>query len=58
MKHSDELRQIAKDIVRTEAGGLHKSQYWGLRLRLIAMKLDAKDAPLTSQFSRQTNACG
>ena len=35
-KMSDELRQIAKEILRDETGGLNKSQYWALRLRLIA----------------------
>ena len=51
MDHSKELRTIADDIVKTEAGGLDNSQYWGLRLRVIADIFDAKDAPLTSQSS-------
>ncbi len=36
MKPADELRHISKEIVRSMAGGLETSQYWGLRLRLIA----------------------
>jgi len=40
MRNSDELRNISKEIVNTEAGGLKASQYWGLRLRLIADAID------------------
>ena len=58
MNHSDELRKIAKDIVKTEAGGLKNSQYWGLRLRWIAMKLDAKGASLSSIFTRPNKQKG
>jgi len=41
MEPSDELRHIAGEIIRTMAGGLEASQYWGLRLKLIASKIDA-----------------
>jgi len=36
---SDELRDIAKEVVRSQAGGLRKSQYWGFRLQLIAERV-------------------
>ncbi len=45
MDHSKELRMIADDIVKTEAGGLNNSQYWGLRLRLIADILESGGTP-------------
>ncbi len=56
MDHSKELRMIADDIVKTEAGGLDNSQYWGLRLRLIADILESggtPGAPITDQHSQQ-----
>ena len=37
-----ELRNIAKEVVRKEAEGLEESQYWGLRLRLIADKISSQ----------------
>ncbi len=56
MDHSKELRTIADDIVRTEAGGLGNSQYWGLRLRVVADILESGDIPpLINQSSRTTN---
>ncbi len=55
MDHSKELRIIADDIVKTEAGGLDNSQYWGLRLRLLADILESGNAPITSHSSRSNN---
>ncbi len=52
MDHSKELRLIAADIVKTEAGGLNNSQYWGMRLRVLADILESGDAPITDQSSR------
>ena len=36
----DELRSIAKEMVRTMVWGLEASQYCGLRLRLIANEME------------------
>ena len=55
MNHSEELRKIAMDIVKNKVGGLHKSQYWGLRLKIIADMIDSIDAPLTNQSSRPSS---
>ncbi len=55
MDHSKELRTIADDIVRTEAGGLDNSQYWGLRLRVVADILESGDVLPANQSSRTTN---
>ena len=41
MEPSEELKHIAMEIVHEMAGGLEASQYWGLRLRLIADKIDS-----------------
>ena len=49
-KNSDELRHISKEIVREVAGGLKTSQYWGLRLRLIAD--DIEESKYNSQMQR------
>ena len=53
MDHSKELRLIADDIVKTEAGGLNNSQYWGMRLRVLADILESGDAPITDQRNQQ-----
>lgn len=42
---ADDIRNIASEIFRAEAGGPERSQAWGLRLRLIADKVDKASYP-------------
>jgi len=59
MNHSEEIRKIAEDIVKTEAGGLENSQYWGLRLRIVADILESKNlSPFRPHTKEEFEAYG
>ena len=40
MEWHDELRKIAKDILKKIGGNLNDQQYWALRLRIIADEIE------------------